>query len=794
MLPSNSNYVSIVKNIRVFIKDNYLKDGKPIQKKKGVGLISHTGGFSKVFPIYIGNDKIALRFWTKEIGESKERYKEIDIYLKKKKLPYFVNFHYVEDKLIWQGVKYPFVYMDWITGLSIRDYINKYISNPHAIKRLATEFLKMVKILHQNSIAHGDLQDENILVIDNGVDIELKLIDYDSLYVPKLDGFNIDVVGVEAYQHPNKNDIKKINHKIDYFSELVIYLSLLAYFEDTSLWDNTKEKQLLFNRKDFIDPENSKIFQQLKDKKYSSTIHKLRAKLIEFCKETTILRLQPLEKLLPIEFEDRDIKEAYQRFADLSIGDTKEILDEITEFWKSNQDKTNTKSKILNYLYFLTNQEKYLLPNNYQELVADTDFSFIENIYRLYTIDELKKISKKISLDIVDLAKNGSFEEQSNINELHFLNTRILPSDFMLELKKDFFGTVKKIDSYVRKDMLEKTLDRSILSDDKAHEYIKKLQESKSHEYTKNFENMIAEIKKQYILPTDYQNLIIDKSPSLNYIFPNFYDVNEIEKLGEKLSVNNLVGLVRGGSFKEQKTIETLNDVKDKYILPIDFNRALEKDLFKTIKTVDDIYITRDKMDVKIQKSKLSKNECQQQVIRLEKSIVAQYEKIRDKVEHEIDKDPKFEKMFMELKFNKYSETVQEYLNKFLTKKSYLQKDDYKIVELLDTQLKKRRNSRLIYIFMSLSFFMGLFFLSDRATLIFPIGLFFMTLFYFYNINKLDRIPKKNWLKITGKIKPLNRRLFSSKLWIIDIIIILIFIVFGYFTQQIYQVFENVIV
>jgi len=784
MLPSNSDYVTIAKNMKIFIKDDYLKDGKAIPK--GASLLSYTGGFSKVFPVNIGTNKIALRFWTKEIDELTERYREIDSYLKKKKLPYFVGFHYIEDKLEWEGIKYPFIYMDWVTGLSLESYINENISHRYRIKKLAEHFFNMVKTLHQHNIAHGDLQDENILVIDNGSDIGLKLIDYDTLYVPNLKNFNIDIMGVEAYQHPNKNNIKKLSEKIDYFSELVIYLSLLAYSEDSSLWDAKAKRQLLFNEKDFQNPLNSKILKQLKNKKYSSLINLLAKKLIEYCQEDNILRLSPLENLIPINFDDKDIEEEYQKFTDLSIGNSKDVFDEISIFWQDNKDTINAKGKILKYLYFLTNSDEYILPLDYQKLLDDKNFSFIENIYRFYTIEELENLGERVSLDnIVNLAKKGTFIEQKYIQELYYIDEKYLPKDFDVELENNFFETLANIHLFVRKDILKKILKKSELSEDESKIHIENLQKSRSVvEYKTKYTEMVEDIVYKYILPTDYQELIIDKSPSVNYIISSFYTVKEIEKIGEKVSLNNIVDLARRGSFAEQKTIEKLNHLEDRY-MPVDFNKVLENDLFRTIDTIES-YITKDELNTKLKKSKLSPSESQQQIDNLLNSTATRYQRSLDKIEHEMDRDPRVEKMFVELKVRKYSEIVQQYLDRFL-KKAYLKKDDYNIIEFLDSQIKKQKINRFLYILINLSIFIGLFPLSYKPEWLFPLLSLSTTLFYFLNINKLDRIPKKFRLKITGKIKPKNIRLFSKKTWAIDIVLICMVFTLVYFAPQLYQ-------
>ncbi|WP_070108814.1 AarF/UbiB family protein [Microcystis aeruginosa] len=58
--------------------------------------------------------------------------------------------------------------MEWVDGISFKDFISNNINNPTSIRNFAEKFLEMVKIFHQNNISHGDLQHGNIIVRKNG--------------------------------------------------------------------------------------------------------------------------------------------------------------------------------------------------------------------------------------------------------------------------------------------------------------------------------------------------------------------------------------------------------------------------------------------------------------------------------------------------------------------------------------------------------------------------------------------------------------------------------------------------
>jgi serine/threonine protein kinase len=322
--PSNADYTTIVKNLTAFISEKYINSGKPKYSKRN-RLISYAGGYSKVFPVQLFNKTVALRFWTANIEDSQKRYQEIEKYLKEKKLSYFVDFKYHNSNLVWKNAKYPFISMDWIEGETLNRYLDKNIRDSYKILKIADSFLEMVKVLHQHNIAHGDLQDGNILIVETEGTIELKLIDYDTIFVPSLKNFNIEIMGVESYQHPKKNNTKKLSKKIDYFSELVIYLSLLVYSEDSSLWKTGQEQRLVFKEKDFKNPTKSKIFIKLKGGNYSSQIQELTHKLEEYCLKSNIDELLPLEECLIDKF--KEVTEIFRKIKSIKSKPIVDIID-----------------------------------------------------------------------------------------------------------------------------------------------------------------------------------------------------------------------------------------------------------------------------------------------------------------------------------------------------------------------------------------------------------------------------------------------------------------------------------
>ncbi len=210
------------------------------------------------------------------------------------KLPYFVDFAYREEGIIVNGQKYPIVRMEWVEGVSFKEFITNNINNPIYIRDFADKFLEMMTILHEKDISHGDLQHGNIKVRSNG---DICLIDYDSLYVPQLSNEKDVIKGLPGYQHPKRKNLDKLSPKSDYFSELIIYLSLLVIAENPHYWQKIEqEERLIFSDKDLINPSSSSTFKELK--KLSEEIIYFTEQLEKSCQTSNIEYLHPLESLV----------------------------------------------------------------------------------------------------------------------------------------------------------------------------------------------------------------------------------------------------------------------------------------------------------------------------------------------------------------------------------------------------------------------------------------------------------------------------------------------------------------
>lgn len=273
-----------------------------------LGPLQFSGGFSVVFPFSDGTTTKALRIWHKEIPQIQQRTIAVSDYLSSlEDIPYFVHYKYIPKCIRYNAsVLLDAVLMDWVEGETLKDYINNVILSPtlslslkqESLKILCTAFYELFRTLHKHHISHGDLQHGNIIIQSPN---HIRLIDYDSFYVPALGNKSPQVtIGLSGYQHPARSGAKFSSEKDDFFSELIIITSLWALSEDISLWNDfaifDNEYSLLFTNRDFSGFSESGIYRRLQHG--SSAVKDLLQEISRFLEIDAIDRLAPIEEVL----------------------------------------------------------------------------------------------------------------------------------------------------------------------------------------------------------------------------------------------------------------------------------------------------------------------------------------------------------------------------------------------------------------------------------------------------------------------------------------------------------------
>jgi hypothetical protein len=245
---TGNDYREAIQNPHINLADDELQQGIPV--RDGLGLPrAVSGNFASVFTIVCGQRRYAVKCFFNTFEDQLRRYQAIHEYLHSVERPWEVEFEFQPKGIRIAGTWQPIVKMEWIDATRLDRYVFDRLNDHVALLELANEFAALVGDLKECGIAHGDLQHGNILVTSTG---ELRLVDYDGMYVPALQGLGSHELGHPNYQHPARSD-KDFDSYLDNFSAWVIYVSLVALSVDPSIWGRVTagEEQLVFNRQDF---------------------------------------------------------------------------------------------------------------------------------------------------------------------------------------------------------------------------------------------------------------------------------------------------------------------------------------------------------------------------------------------------------------------------------------------------------------------------------------------------------------------------------------------------------------
>lgn len=305
--PITSDYVLAVLNPSRFILNSPLSGGRAELNQNGEPLI-YSGGFARVFMFRTPNEeRFAFRCWTADCGDSVTIYREASAHLTPLGLPHFAKFSLQDPGILAANNRWPTVTMEWVEGRTLKEFLAAHRHEPLRLAYIRQRFVAACRALHQHQISHGDLQPDNLKVrpagkAPDGSDIpeEIVFLDYDTLCVPKLEGSPRVNAGLPAYQHPTRPNAGTARLHDDYFSELVLYISILALERRPSLWDHYRldhrDKELIFNEVDYQYATKSPAMAEIEsiDDELAALVHELRHQ----CAAGSIEYLEPLETIL----------------------------------------------------------------------------------------------------------------------------------------------------------------------------------------------------------------------------------------------------------------------------------------------------------------------------------------------------------------------------------------------------------------------------------------------------------------------------------------------------------------
>ena len=259
--PSMVDYQEAVQSPDSAFASTELRYGTPVANKLGLPR-PICGTFASVYELASGRRRWAVKCFLRNIPDLHQRYAKISDHLKECRwLRYFVTFEYQDEGIVVRGKSFPLLKMEWVEGLPLNTFIEQNLSSPRVLGKLKKTWVKLLADLRSAQIAHGDLQHGNVLVRPDG---DLRLIDYDGMWVPALAGEESNETGHPDYQNPARTQ-KEFHAGVDEFSDAVIQIAICALVRDRRLWDKYNNgDNLLFRRQDFLDPQRSPLIADLR--------------------------------------------------------------------------------------------------------------------------------------------------------------------------------------------------------------------------------------------------------------------------------------------------------------------------------------------------------------------------------------------------------------------------------------------------------------------------------------------------------------------------------------------------
>lgn len=227
-----------------------------------------SGAFAAVFKGSINGGIFALRCFLSADNESLDRYKKICNYITQLKSSWKTECEFIDNEINVNGRFFPILKMQWINGVLINEFVSANLSNNKVLSQLQYKLYLISEDLEENKVGHGDLQCGNIIISGNSSSFEVKLIDYDGMYVPALASKNSIERGRSEFQHP-KRKLLDFNPEMDRFSFWVMLTALEALKIDKTLWREVMQggfntlDNFLFTIQDFLNPNQSLLFQRL---------------------------------------------------------------------------------------------------------------------------------------------------------------------------------------------------------------------------------------------------------------------------------------------------------------------------------------------------------------------------------------------------------------------------------------------------------------------------------------------------------------------------------------------------
>ncbi len=267
--PLSQDFNEAVQNASTAFSDPVLKGGKVVTNAMGMP-VPRSGNYADVYQVMGADGQAwAVKCFTRAVATGIEgRFAAIADHLNQANLPFTVGFDFQPEGIRVRGVKYPIVKMQWVDGYPINQFVHDNLNRASILEAMLSLWVRLCRRLRETGMAHCDIQHGNVLLVPatgKNSTLGLKLVDYDGLYVPALEGKSSGEAGHASYQHPERVYTGAYSADLDRFPHLVVATALRGLLiGGPAMWKKYDNgDNLMFSEKDFKQPAQSRLMREL---------------------------------------------------------------------------------------------------------------------------------------------------------------------------------------------------------------------------------------------------------------------------------------------------------------------------------------------------------------------------------------------------------------------------------------------------------------------------------------------------------------------------------------------------
>jgi hypothetical protein len=259
--PSLAEYSDALQlSLGIALSDPLLARGTLRSRGPGQPVV-RSGNFALTFEVVADGRSYAVRCFHKPADSLQARYAAIGSYLRRIRSTCFVDFEFQPAGITTESGTFPIVRMDWAHGQTLAAFVAAHRADSDTLQQLRMTLRGISRELLRHGIAHGDIQPTNVIV-QSATDV--RLIDYDGLFVPQLAGLQSTELGQRNFQHSGRRG-RHFDASLDSFAFSLLDLTLHALCRRPEFWEQSDSDSdaFILRAADIADPGSSPAFSLL---------------------------------------------------------------------------------------------------------------------------------------------------------------------------------------------------------------------------------------------------------------------------------------------------------------------------------------------------------------------------------------------------------------------------------------------------------------------------------------------------------------------------------------------------